>query len=117
MPSMKVRYETSRLRSLRPVGLGRLISTKKGLDVGRGGPMIDDDEGDTVVELVAWISVTDEDARLGVLVTELVLVVGGSPVEVMLLLNVIESPPPPPEVVVVNVLCREDVVEAEVIPE
>lgn len=114
---MKVRYETSRLRSLRPVGLGRLISTKNGLDVGRGGPMIDDDEGDTVVELVAWISVTDEDAtKLGVLMTELVLVVGGSPVEVMLLLNVIDSPPPA-EVVVVNVLCREDVVEEEVIPE
>lgn len=104
----------SRLRSLKPVGLGRLISMKNGLDVGSGGPMIDDDEGDTV-ELVAWISVTDEDAELDVLIAELGLVVVGSPVEVMLL-KVIDSPPPP-EVVVVNVLCSEDVVEADVIPE
>lgn len=109
---MNVRYETSRSRSFRFVGLETLISTTNGSDVGSGGP-ISEAEDVEIVEVVNGTSVTDEDEMLGVLMTEVVLVEVGPSVEVMVG-DVVDSSRPGP--VVVDVLCREDEVVEELIP-
>jgi hypothetical protein len=48
-----------------------------GLDVGKGGPMIVDDEAVEILVLGAWLSVADEVEDPGVLMIRLVLVVVG----------------------------------------